>query len=31
MVKEIEEEVGKRKIWFSEEEDKLRWGRTYRG
>jgi hypothetical protein len=31
LVKEIEEEVGKRNIWFSEEEDQLKWGRTYGG
>jgi hypothetical protein len=27
LVKEIEEEVGKRKIWIFDEEDQLRWGR----
>jgi hypothetical protein len=31
MVKEIEEELGKRKIWVSEEEDQLIWGRKNGG
>jgi hypothetical protein len=31
MVKEIEDELGKRKIWFSDEEDQLIWGRENGG
>jgi len=30
-MKEVEEELGKRKIAISEEEDQLRWGKKYGG